>query len=372
MRIAIYNNFSIYDIPGGGVEVTMDVYAEEMTKLGHEVHMIVERHKREEKIEEIKKGYMLHRINLSPTRLTVLYPLRKKLKQIDPDVLILSKFADTCIGAMVKKKVNIPMVVLAHDQYDALGGRFPFRLINKLNYTKYYKSMEEVIPVNENTKRLLEENSEMRNLQVCYTGFNIKTDKEKTTYRRYSDEGEPFTFLFLSRFQFEKGMDDLVDAFMKYNELYPNSKCVFIGKGKYLNDFRIKHKELINSGKIESCGFIPDEEVFDRMSKADIFIMPTNIVEGIVFSNVQAMKIGLPVITSDSGAITEVIPRDGKYGLVYRAGKVTELWDRMVQLSLDEEQAKEMATNAKERAKLFTAEVATQELMKHLTKYKRD
>jgi glycosyltransferase involved in cell wall biosynthesis len=381
MKIAIYNNFSIYDTfeRVGGVEVTMDVYAQEMTRQGHEVFMIVDRHLKFQKREEIVgNGYKIYRIGNAPrkvdyavTRFMILIPLARKLKELKPDVLLISKFSDVGIGVFAGNMMGVPVVALAHDIYDAFGGRYPFRFVNQLNCLLFYKSLSEAIPVNGYIKGRMEDKSKMKNLSVCYTGFNINNKAIKNTYRNYESVGKPFTFLFMSRMQKEKGIFDLADCFRQFMEYYPNSKCVFIGQGVHLEEFKETNKDLIDKGKIEVCGYLQDEDMFTKMIDADLFIMPTKIYEGIVFANVMAMKLGLPIITANGGAITEVV-KDHINGIVYERNDNSKLLSYMIMMAKDKVLAEELAKNALETAKKFSAEESTNELMKHLIIYEKE
>ena len=53
--------------------------------------------------------------------------------------------------------------------------------------------------------------------------------------------------------------------------------------------------------------------------QADVFVMPS-LAEGFGFTNIEAMSVGLPVISSNIGPMPEVVA-DGESGLLVAAGR---------------------------------------------------
>ena len=163
--------------------------------------------------------------------------------------------------------------------------------------------------------------------------------------------GNHSDLVFLGRFVKAKGMDYLIEAFTKFNVMFPNSECIFIGDGDYLQEFKDKY------GKLEGVkikGYLPEEEMLDTLVDSDVFVNPTYLKEGIVLVNIQAMKLGVPVIATDTGASSEAI-ENYTDGLLITPKDTEQLFTQMMFLSRFEDVQRLFAKNAKERAKEFNA-----------------
>jgi glycosyltransferase involved in cell wall biosynthesis len=124
--------------------------------------------------------------------------------------------------------------------------------------------------------------------------------------------------LFLSNLSKEKGLFDVLTAIPEIARFYENVEFVIAGEwqnketeGEYNRFIKANFRLPINLFRA-----VYGRSKLDLMSSADIFVFPTYYPpEGHPWVIVEAMAAGLPIITTDQGAITESV-RDGINGFI--------------------------------------------------------
>ena len=103
-------------------------------------------------------------------------------------------------------------------------------------------------------------------------------------------------------------------------------------------------------------GHVSDGELAQLYSSASALVFPS-LHEGFGIPPLEAMKLGIPVVTSDAGSLPEVV---GEAGLLVDPRKPRELADAMGKLASSEQLQSDLGCRGSERAKGFSfqAEVA--------------
>ena len=89
------------------------------------------------------------------------------------------------------------------------------------------------------------------------------------------------------------------------------------------------------------------------LARSDVFVLPS-VAEGVSRAALEAMAVGLPVITTDAGGMTEVIT-DGVEGIVVPQRDPAALADAIGVLAGDPDRRAAMSARAVERARDFDA-----------------
>tara|TARA_B110000467_G_scaffold44508_2_gene40796 strand:+ start:5689 stop:6717 length:1029 start_codon:yes stop_codon:yes gene_type:complete len=97
----------------------------------------------------------------------------------------------------------------------------------------------------------------------------------------------------------------LIEVFKKIKSIYPETQLKIIGDG-YLREKIINTIKEENINGIEVMGYIDRDCLMEYFNWADIFLNTTNIDNQPV-SVLEAMKCGLPVVSTDVGGIPELI-----------------------------------------------------------------
>lgn len=123
-----------------------------------------------------------------------------------------------------------------------------------------------------------------------------------------------------------------------------------IGDGVMKDWLKEQFASEINEGIVEIVGVIPHDEVYKRMSQADIFLYPTHLdAFGLVIA--EAMMCGaVPVVTLLPG-ITDNLITDGVDGFLLEKDNVDQFVNKIMLLNSDSELRKKMQTAAYNTAK---------------------
>lgn len=139
-------------------------------------------------------------------------------------------------------------------------------------------------------------------------------------------------FLYAGTINQRKGYSDLLTAFAKIANKYPNWKVVFAGNGevehglKLAEDFGIKEQTVF-------LGWISGEAKAKAFQEASVFCLPS-YAEGFPMAVLDAWAYGLPVITTPVGGIPDVA-EDGKNMLLFNPGDVTKLAEQLERMITD-------------------------------------
>lgn len=132
-----------------------------------------------------------------------------------------------------------------------------------------------------------------------------------------------------------KGFDALIEIMPDLAKKISGLKLVIIGDGSEKENLESKIKNLGLEKRVLMTGKISHENLLLYLKAADIFVLNTGY-EGLSHQLLEAMAVGIPVVTTDVGGNPEIIIK-GKNGLlVGRNNKedlrnaIVDLWDNDV------------------------------------------
>lgn len=137
---------------------------------------------------------------------------------------------------------------------------------------------------------------------------------------RADREDGQFRIGFLGRFTEEKGVPVLLEAFREIIEAVPMARLVLGGNYQTVaggSEFR-RLEALIRSlgDRVELLGQIPEQRLFDFYRSLDLFVLPSiNSYEAFGMVQVEAMKVGVPVVASDLRGVRVPVQRTGNGSL---------------------------------------------------------
>jgi glycosyltransferase involved in cell wall biosynthesis len=120
------------------------------------------------------------------------------------------------------------------------------------------------------------------------------------------------TLLYVGRIGPRKGIDLVLEALNKANN--DNIEFLIAGTGRHEQNLKEKSKSLNVESQTEFLGYIPEDELPELYSSADMFILPS-LYEGFGLVLLEAMACGTPVIGTDVGGIPTAID-DKETGIV--------------------------------------------------------
>jgi glycosyltransferase involved in cell wall biosynthesis len=138
--------------------------------------------------------------------------------------------------------------------------------------------------------------------------------------------------LYLGNLQPSKGIEDVLNALI----LLPFPEDIYlldvIGSWR---SHEVEHrcKEIVSENHlpVHFHASVSGEKKFEFLSQADIFIFTPREPEGHPFVILEAIAAGLPVISTDQGAITESVI-DGKNGFIVQPSNPDQITQKIVHL----------------------------------------
>jgi glycosyltransferase involved in cell wall biosynthesis len=194
-----------------------------------------------------------------------------------------------------------------------------------------------VIVLGENLKYLFEGIFPSKNIFVVPNGGNYVIPKrvQKNAVTR---------ILYLANLQSSKGIEDLLEASRVLKNKSVNH--FFLDVAGDWRDERTKDKcmRLVeeNNLPVHFYPAVSGEEKFSMLGNADVFVFTPRAPEGHPWVIVEAMAAGLPIISTDRGAITESV-KHGVNGFIVGIQKPGEIADKMKLLIEDKELRQRMS-----------------------------
>ncbi len=156
---------------------------------------------------------------------------------------------------------------------------------------------------------------------------------------------EDLVFIFVGRLVKEKGINELVAAFSKLNELRPQTSLLLVGPYEQDLDPLLPQtmKIIQNHQKIFTTGFQQDVRPYFAIS--DVLTFPS-YREGFPNVVMQAGAMGIPSIVTDINGCNEIIQQEVN-GLIIPVKDEDLLYEAMEELSKDKELRTKLASGSR-------------------------
>lgn len=174
---------------------------------------------------------------------------------------------------------------------------------------------------------------------------------------KFGLESDDFIILFTGRIIPEKGVLELIQA-LDYidNE---KVKIIIIGSARFANKSCTSYERAVakeiekHKEQVIFTGYIPNEELYQYYSLADIAVVPSRWEEPAGLVVIEAMAAGKPVITTGSGGIREYT--DGNCSMFVNNDEFLSksLAERIFQLMNDTNLMHEMGVMAQKKAQEY-------------------
>ncbi len=156
-----------------------------------------------------------------------------------------------------------------------------------------------------------------------------------------------FTFVFVGRIVGDKGINELVEAFVALRNRHKNVRLVLVGRAEaQLDPVSDATRGAIDACQaIEAVGEQCGDELVSWYAAADCFVFPS-YREGFPNTVLEAGAMGLPSIVTDINGSREIVA-DGKNGLVIPPRDSAALLAAMERMVTDNAARERMAANAR-------------------------
>lgn len=243
----------------------------------------------------------------------------------------------TLIAATI---ISIPYSISIHGPHIFFDG-LNWALNEKTKHSKFVSCIGHFC----RSQMMLYTESEFWNkFEIIRCGVDLKK------YQFRSNSSSPRNLLFVGRLSNEKGLNVLLDslAILKTEDL--DFRLTILGDGPSREKLEQQTKELELSDNVVFKGFVDQPTIREDLSNSDLFILPS-FAEGIPVSLMEAMAIGVPVITTYVGGISELVI-DNETGLLCYASDPSGLADSIRKYFNDRELLKSVSKRGREHIEL--------------------
>jgi len=271
---------------------------------------------------------------------SALRQLKNVIAEFKPDVVVTHSSTDSWISALATRfGRGIPVVRVRHlgaPVRSSTTSRFIYRTVPTL-----------VVGTGNAVRDMLIKNVALDPARVFSVPTGTDTEKFSPRDRTQARQGGTFAsgdkvVGIVATLRRGKGVPVLLAAAAR-PELR-NLKLLIVGDGFQLEPLKQEAAALGIADRVHFTG--RQEDVTRWLNMMDVFVLPSLVDEGVPQAMSQAMASGLPVVTTPSGAITELV-REGETGLFTPRGDAAALAAAIKRVIEDEALAKRLGTAAR-------------------------
>jgi glycosyltransferase involved in cell wall biosynthesis len=250
---------------------------------------------------------------------------------------------------LFSKVFGIKTIVFFHG-WDYVFADKLYRRYFKIFKSVYFKA-DAIIDLALKNKKILKEWGYKKQVYletVVVDKYMVENVSEEQISDKYFKK--EVNLLFLARLERTKGIYEAIEAFVILKKQFPKVRMTIAGEGREFENVK-NYIQIAKIDNITLTGFIEGDRKIDIFVSSDIYLFPS-YNEGMPTSLVEAMAFGLPIVTSNVGAISDFFVNE-------RNGYITENNNPLILASLvnllivNSDKAKAMALNnfnyAKER-----------------------
>ncbi|HEY4876692.1 MAG TPA: glycosyltransferase family 4 protein, partial [Puia sp.] len=250
--------------------------------------------------------------------------LKKNYEQI---ICLWPGWADRSLFSPIAKHFDCPVIWIEFGTIENTykrGFGFPKPL-----FQFFSAYADHLITSSEYTKKSIMKHSRFKgdNISLVYPGTKNFSKNELANFRnkaitwKKENKFDKTTFIgIIGRLAHENEIDMAIKAFALYKNKHQQQKIklLIIGDGPTRSELEELVKELKIEKDIIFAGFVNEEKKYTLLSACTLFIFPRAwILDGFGMTTIEAMSLGLPVLTTDFGPQVEIVT-DGREGFRYK------------------------------------------------------
>jgi glycosyltransferase involved in cell wall biosynthesis len=164
---------------------------------------------------------------------------------------------------------------------------------------------------------------------------------------------EPLRLVTVGRLSEGKNVQALIQALPLISDAFTEVSLDVVGDGEHRGALEALVEELNAGQQVKFHGNVTHEAVLQILSRAHLFVFPTQVKEGFPKAVLEALAVGLPVIATGVSVIPHLIK---DCGLVLPDTSPEAVAQAVKRLAAQPVLMTEMATRARQRAREYTLE----------------
>ena len=371
--------YLLASLGSGGAERVVSLLANRMCEDGHNIQIVC--------LKYNDVYYTLHdRIKVvaatehASNRIMELFWLRKYIQKEKPDVVIPFTEGVYCFTILALLGTGIP--IIASERLDPAAMSLPRKILKRLllPYADWLvvqtESIKAYFP-----KRIQKKTSVIYNPVNDEAFENPRMDSRVQSSKRkradsYDHSGHDFChnsskqtsltdlvapkiqsskqnrIISVARLYPQKNQKMMIEAFARIANEFPDWQLVIFGEGPLRSSVELLVKSLQLDGRVLLPG--RTEHVIEELSKSKIFCLSSDY-EGMSNSMIEAICVGLPIVSTKVSGTKELVEEEGT-GLLVDLNDVDSMAIALKKLIGDDTLREEMCVNGKKAAELFELE----------------
>ena len=345
----------------GGSGVVATELGLELARRGHEIHFIT--YSQPVRLALLSKNVHYHEVNVPEYPLFHYQPYELALSSKLVDMVKLYKiellhvhyaiphaYAGYMAKQMLKDEgINIPMVTTLHGTDITLVGNHPFykpAVTFSINKSDFVTSVSQSLK--DNTLKLFNIKNEIEVIPNFIEITKNKIQSDIPCQRSVMAEPNERIITHISNFRKVKRIPDVIKIFYNIQKQIP-AKLMMVGDGPEKEKAELLCKELGIEDKVIFFG--NSNEIDKILCLTDLFLLPSE-TESFGLAALEAMACRVPVISSNSGGLSEV-NFEGVSGYLSDVGNTEEMAENALKILKDDVKLEEFKDNALAVAKQF-------------------
>ena len=204
---------------------------------------------------------------------------------------------------------------------------------------------------------------------------NIRfTEVDKSNLKLNLNIEDKFVITYTGRFVEFKGFDIVYHSFLKLINEFPDKFVLLLIGGKdpihSTGLTKLEEIDLLNSKSVVNVGYTSDVEKYLAIS--DIFLFPSK-KEGLPVCIIEALAMGVPVVTLDERGNSDVVRKEFNGYLVKSVSKsydITEIVKKLKYLYLNRNVLDTLSLNCLKNRETYSRSIFVEEQLKYINDFK--
>lgn len=337
-------------LTSGGSERVMSIVANKMQERGYEVEIVCLND--QIVFYPINKGIKITHVEVEAGTKSLpkkLWWFRKHIQKTQPDVVIAFMVSVYTVTLLALMGIDIP--VISSVRNDPAYSNLRKKITRKILLPR----SAHVVVQTQQIKEFFNKNIQKKTT-VIYNPVN-----EKVFETSYDDDNVDDNLglkikdkrlnriISVGRLYPQKDQKMMIEAFAKVSESFPDWKLVIFGEGPE----REALESLVERLKVKDKVLLPgrSENIIDELNKSKVFCL-SSIYEGMSNALVEAICVGLPIVTTKVSGTEELI-KDGENGFIVNIGDTDAMAEALTKILEDENLQKQFAEKNKAQAIKF-------------------
>lgn len=344
----------------GGSGVVATELGKALAKKGHQIHFIT--YSQPVRLGSFRENIYYHEVAVSDYPLFDYQPYELVLASKLVDVVKFEKLdllhvhyaiphasaAYMAQQILAEENIKIPFITTLHGTDITLVGRdssFEPVITFAINKSNGVTAVSESLK--EDTLKHFKIYNEIQVIPNFICPPKIESNKLKELRNFYAPEGERI-LCHISNFRKVKRVEDVIRIFKKVSDEIP-AKLLLVGDGPERHKVESLCRELGTCSKTHMLGKL--RTTSDVLSISNLFLLPSE-TESFGLAALEALTVGVPVVSSNTGGIPEV-NKQGFSGYLSNVGDVDEMAANALKILKDETTYQKFSQQAKKQSEQF-------------------